>query len=60
MLVGSTDRLGERPKDRPLTPCNIHATMYEVLGIDPRLQLLEPSGRPVNVLEDPTPIRELL
>jgi hypothetical protein len=60
MLIGSTDRLGERPKDRPLTPCNIHATIYDVLGIDPRLQLLDPSGRPVNVLEDPTPIRELL
>jgi len=59
-VVGSTDRLGARPKDRPLTPCNIHATIYEVLGIDPKLQLLDPSGRPVNVLDDPEPIRELL
>jgi hypothetical protein len=60
MIVGSTDAKGERPKDRPVSPCNIHATIYEVLGIDPKLQLLDPSGRPVNVLEDPTPIRELL
>jgi hypothetical protein len=60
MIVGSTDAKGERPKDRPVTPCNIHATIYEVLGIDPRLQLLDPSGRPVNVLDDPTPIHELL
>jgi hypothetical protein len=60
MIVGSTDAKGERPKERPLTPCNIHATIYEVLGIDPRLQLLDPSGRPVNVLDDPTPISELL
>jgi hypothetical protein len=60
VVVGSTDRLGERPKDRPLTPCNIHATIYKVLGIDPALQLLDPSGRPVNVLEDPTAIEELL
>jgi hypothetical protein len=59
-IVGSTDRLGMRPHTRPLTPCNIHATIYHVLGIDPRLQLLDPSGRPVNVLDDPTPIRELL
>jgi hypothetical protein len=59
-IVGSTDRLGTRPHTRPLTPCNIHATIYNVLGIDPRLQLLDPSGRPVNVLEDPTPINELL
>jgi hypothetical protein len=60
MVIGSTDAKGERPKDRPVTPCNIHATIYDVLGIDPKLQLLDPSGRPVNVLDDPTPIRELL
>jgi hypothetical protein len=60
LVVGSTDRLGTRPHSRPLTPCNIHATIYNVLGVDPRLQLLDPSGRPVNVLDDPTPIPELL
>jgi hypothetical protein len=59
-VVGSTDRLGTHPNTRPLTPCNIHATIYEVLGIDPRLQVLDPSGRPTNVVEDPTPISELL
>jgi hypothetical protein len=58
-LVGSTDRLGTRPHTRPVTPANIHATIYQVLGINPRLQLLDPSGRPVNVLDDPTPIGEL-
>jgi hypothetical protein len=58
-IVGSTDRLGQRPHSRPLRPCNIHATIYRVLGIDPRLQLTDPSGRPVAVLDDPTPIHEL-
>ena len=60
LLIGSTNRLGEAPHTRPVTPCNIHATIYHVLGIDPRLQLLDPSGRPVNVLDDPAPINELL
>jgi hypothetical protein len=59
-IVGSTDRLGERPHSRPVTPCNIHATIYNVLGIDPRIQVTDGSGRPVNVLDDPTPIAELL
>ncbi len=59
-VVGSTDRLGTRPHTRPLRPTHIHATIYHVLGIDPRLQLLDPSGRPVSVLDDPTPIHELL
>jgi hypothetical protein len=58
-VFGSTDRLGQRPKDRPVTPSNIHATIYQALGIDPKLQLLDPSGRPVNVLDEPEPIEEL-
>jgi hypothetical protein len=59
-VVGSTDRLGMSPLTRPLTPSNVHATIYHVLGIDPKLHLLDPSGRPVPVLEDPDPIHELL
>jgi hypothetical protein len=59
-IVGSTDRLGTRPHTRPLQPCHIHATIYHVLGIDPKLQLLDPSGRPTPVLDDPTPIKELI
>jgi len=60
IVVGTTDKLGQQPHTRPLTPSNVHATIYHVLGIDPKLQLLDPSGRPVNVLDDPEPIAELL
>jgi hypothetical protein len=59
-IVGSTDRLGESPASRPLRPDNIHATIYKLLGIDPKLHLLDLGGRPTPVLEDPTPIDELL
>ncbi|QVL34861.1 DUF1501 domain-containing protein [Telmatocola sphagniphila] len=59
-IIGSTDRLGEKPKDRPVKPSHIHSTIYEVLGIDPKLQLIDPTGRPTNILDEPTPISELL
>jgi hypothetical protein len=58
-IVGSTDRLGARPATRPVTPSNVHATIYRVLGIDPKLQLTDPSGRPTSVLDDPEAIEEL-
>ncbi len=58
-IVGSTDRLGQAPLTRAVTPSNIHATIYRVLGIDPKLQILDTGGRPVNVLPDPEPIHEL-
>src|SRR6478672_6890911 len=59
-VVGSTNRLGTAPHTRPVTPSNVHATIYEVLGIDPKLQLTDPTGRPTPVLDDPTAISELL
>jgi hypothetical protein len=31
-----------------------------VLGIDPKLHLMDPTGRPVPALEDPEPIKELV
>jgi len=58
-VIGATDRLGMRPISRPLQPTHLHATIYEVLGIDPKLHLLDPSGRPTAVCDDPTPIKEL-
>ncbi len=59
-IVGSTDPKGYRPHARPLKPQNIHATIYKCLGIDPALKLLDHQGRPTPVLEDPSPIAELI
>ncbi|MBX3414893.1 MAG: DUF1501 domain-containing protein [Pirellulales bacterium] len=59
-IVGSTDAKGYAPQTRAVRPEHIHATIYECLGVDPALHLLDHSGRPTPVLEDPTPIHELL
>jgi hypothetical protein len=59
-VVGSTNARGERPLSRAVKPCNLHATIYKALGMDPTLHLLDHQGRPTPVLEDPTPIHELL
>jgi hypothetical protein len=59
-IVGSTDRLGQAPKERPLTPPDIHATIYHVLGIDPSTQFLDRTGRPVAAADKTKPIAELL
>lgn len=58
-LIGSTDPLGQRPATRPVKPTHIHATIYQALGIDPHIQLHDHTGRPIPVLDDPTPIEEL-
>ncbi len=59
-VIGSTNSKGESPQTRPVTPDNIHATIYKCLGMDPTLHILDHSGRPTPVIEDPTAIEELL
>jgi len=58
-IIGATDRLGTRPVERPVTPSNIHATVYQVLGMNLELELYDQLNRPLRVLDDPTPISEL-
>jgi hypothetical protein len=59
-VIGSTNSKGESPQTRPVRPDNIHATIYKCLGMDPTLHILDHSGRPTPVIEDPTAIEELL
>jgi hypothetical protein len=51
---------GESPSDRPLWPHDVAATIYRHLGIDPATSPPDLSGRPIPVLADGEPIRELL
>jgi hypothetical protein len=59
-MVGSSTEKGERPKDRPCTVQQVLATVYLALGIDPAMTFPNGSGRPVHLLDDREPIRELL
>jgi hypothetical protein len=58
-VVGSTNSRGEYPKERPLTPQDLLATMYRHLGIDPLHEFVDTVGRPIPALAQGTPIREL-
>lgn len=59
-VIGATDPRGARPKGRPYSPQNVHATLYHVLGIDPAATLPDHQGRPIHVLKDPDVIKELI
>ena len=59
-VVGSSDSLGERPRDRPLSPDDIWATVYRHLGIDPEQTFPDLSGRPMHILPNGKPIHELI
>jgi hypothetical protein len=60
-VIGSTNRLGEVPKDRPVHFQEVFATLYNRLGIDVGSVTVEdPSGRPRYLLDHLNPIRELI
>jgi hypothetical protein len=59
-VIGTTDRLGERPRERPVHVQEVLATLYERAGVDLRqLTFSDLSGRPHALLDGHQPIREL-
>ena len=60
-VIGESDALGEFVKDRPITPGDLSATIYSLLGIDPAHELHTPEGRPIRVApQDAKVISELI
>jgi len=59
-VIGETTAKGVRPKQRQLDPNDLLATVYRFLGIDYDAMIPDTSGRPVPLIPDGTPIRELL
>jgi hypothetical protein len=59
-VIGATDARGYAAMERILSPENFAATVYTKLGIDPGKIVYTPQGRPVHLVGDPTPIRELM
>jgi hypothetical protein len=48
-VVGGTDRIGGDVIDTPLSPKDVLATMYHLLGIDPQALITDRLGRPTPV-----------
>ena len=57
-VYGSSDRRGEYPADRPVTPAHVTHTIYHAMGIRD-LEAADPEGRPINLLADGAPLVSL-
>jgi hypothetical protein len=58
-VIGRTDAWGMYPEERPVSPAELAATIYQLLGISPQTRLTLPDGTSLP-LADAEPIRELL
>lgn len=59
-VIGSTEADGGAIRNRPVTPGDLAATIYDYFGVPLDTQYLDRRGRPRNVVDHGAPIAELL
>jgi uncharacterized protein (DUF1501 family) len=59
LVLGSTDKQGAYVTRRPVSPAEVAWTIYDCVGIDPTAHLHTPDGRPVEILDQGSTIKEL-
>jgi hypothetical protein len=50
-VIGSTNRLGEFAKDRPVSFGDMFATLYKSIGLSDTATVMDPTGRPQHLTE---------
>jgi hypothetical protein len=58
--IGTTNALAEYPTSKPATPGCVLSTMYQVLGVDHHHAFYDQAQRPLPILSEGEPIKELV
>src|SRR5204862_5023033 len=58
--VGESSSKAEVPRTRPITPQDLMATVFHVLGLPQGVHYTDPTGRPLPMLSGGRPISELV
>ena len=58
-VIGSSDKDGFQPDKRPVPVADLHASICHALGIDPNKEVMTPLQRPMKLVNDGKPVREL-
>ncbi len=59
-VVGKTDRHGGTVVDRPVSPKDILATLYHLMGIDPHTTIADRTNRPMPLVPEGSVVTEML
>ncbi len=59
-VVGKTDKIAGSVTERPVSPKDILATVYHLLGFDPETTLTDRTNRPLPLVADASVVREVL
>ncbi len=58
-VIGATNRHAAYVVDRPVSPTDMHTTIYHALGLDPEIRFPDRSGRPRPAVEHGEVVHEL-
>lgn len=59
-VFGTTDKEAGYPVDHPVRPCDLIATIYHLLGIDPHTLIHDRSGRPFPIARGGDPVQGVI
>src|SRR5262249_16195058 len=59
-VLGKSDKIASDPIERPVSPKDILATIYHLMGIDPSGTITDLQGRPMVIAPDAQIIKEIL
>ncbi|MCS7021860.1 MAG: DUF1501 domain-containing protein [Gemmataceae bacterium] len=60
IVYGASDRLAAEPAVNPVTPADLAATVYHLLGVDPHLEIQDRLGRPFTLVPNGRILHHLL
>jgi hypothetical protein len=60
LVHGSSDKGGAYPKDHPVSPGDLAATIYHLVGVDPEAAVPDQTGRPIPIAHGGRVLEKLL
>jgi uncharacterized protein (DUF1501 family) len=59
-VIGRSDKIASDPAEHPVSPKDLLATAYHLLGVDPSMMISDRQGRPMPLVPDGRVVQELL
>ena len=59
-VVGVSDKWAQDPAENPYGPEDLAATMFTLLGVNPKDEVITPDGRPIAIVNGGRVIKELI
>ena len=60
MFYGDSDATSSEPAKNPVPLANLHATLYDLIGINSDKELMAPGDRPIEIVNEGKVIKDLI